>query len=106
MSGNIRKYTTKAKTFCEPKNFTIEYLTLGLTEEAGEVAGKVKRVLRGDFEQLPVDQLVLELGDLLWYYCLILDYLGINIEKVMDKNLNKLNERKQQNKIKGTGDDR
>lgn len=106
ISRDMQNYTSKAKEFCELHNFTIEYLALGLNEEAGEVAGKVKRLLRGDYDSVPVNELESELGDVLWYFALFLDFLGIDIKSVMHKNLNKLNERKQQNTIKGTGDER
>lgn len=102
----FRRYTSRAKEFCEPQLFTLEYLTLGLVEESGEVAGKVKRILRGDYEQFPVQEVTNELGDVLWNYALLLDFLGIPLEAVMEKKLTKLNERKQNNKIKGTGDER
>lgn len=106
VSKFFQRYIQKAKSFCDPKTYTIEYLTLGLVEEAGEIAGKVKRTLRGDYPELPREKLILELGDLLWYFVLILDFLGVNIEQVMEKNLNKLNERKAKNLIRGEGDER
>ena len=106
MIPEFRRYTSKAKQFCEPQLFTLEYLTLGLVEESGEVAGKVKRVLRGDYEKFPVKEVTNELGDVLWNFALLLDFLGIPLETVMEKNLEKLNERRLNNKIKGTGDER
>ncbi len=100
----IIRYTTKAKEFIEPQNYNIEYLTLGLVEEAGEVAGKVKRLQRGDYDRLPVEELILELGDAFYFFALYLEFLGVSLETVMERNLNKLNERKLNNSLKGSGD--
>jgi|TARA_R110001583_G_scaffold47350_5_gene148376 NTP pyrophosphatase (non-canonical NTP hydrolase) len=83
------------------------YPALGLFSEAGEVAGKVKKVLRdkgGNF--LPEDKLEIadELGDVLWYIAAMCNDLNINMEDVAQNNLNKLNSRMARNVIKGSGD--
>lgn len=68
----------------------------GLTEEAGEVAGLIKRELR----DLPKDRLrctrehfVEELGDVLWYMVGVAYTHGIALEEIWDYNVKKLEER-------------
>jgi len=80
------------------------YTALGLTEEAGEFAGKVKRALRG--EVFNHDGAVKELGDVLWYLAMAARDLGVTLDEVAEVNLAKLAKRAEDGKIRGTGDDR
>ena len=85
------------------------YPTLGLVGEAGEVADKVKKILRdkqGVFDQESKDAIKLELGDVLWYISQLSSELGYELEEVANANLEKLNSRKIRGKIQGSGDDR
>ena len=81
----------------------MNYLVHGLTSEAGEVAGKLKKIIRGD--KPDAEALVSELSDVLWYLTRICDNVGINLEQLADYNFAKLEERKKTNTIKGSGDD-
>lgn len=85
------------------------YPTLGLAGEAGELANKVKKVLRDDNGKITnerVEQLFYELGDCLWYAAAIADDLGIPLSHVAEANLQKLAKRKDEDKIQGEGDNR
>ena len=85
------------------------YPTLGLVGEAGEVADKVKKILRdkkGIFDKGSKDAIKLELGDVLWYISQLSSELGYELEEVADANLQKLKSRKVRGKIQGSGDDR
>ncbi len=85
------------------------YPTLGLVGEAGEVADKVKKILRdkhGVFDQDSKDAIKLELGDVLWYIAQLASELGYELEDVASSNLVKLNSRKIRNQIQGSGDNR
>ena len=85
------------------------YPTLGLVGEAGEVADKVKKVLRdknGLFDKESRDAIKYELGDVLWYISQLSSELGYELEDVALTNLEKLNSRKIRGKIQGSGDDR
>lgn len=86
----------------------ITYSVLGLAGEAGEVAGKVKKILRGDkvYSEAVRDALVDELGDVLWYVAAVATNLDINLEDVADRNLRKLQSRQARGVIKGSGDTR
>jgi NTP pyrophosphatase (non-canonical NTP hydrolase) len=82
-------------------------LTLGLCGESGELAEKVKKVMRGDRELGEAyPEIEKELGDVLWY-CAILSYEIItNLDRVARLNLDKLSDRDSRGVIKGSGDDR
>ena len=85
------------------------YPTLGLSGEAGEVADKVKKVIRdnnGIFDQDAREAIMLELGDVLWYIAQLSTELGFDLEDVADSNLNKLNSRSKRGKLSGSGDNR
>lgn len=82
----------------------LSYLGLGLVNEAGEVAGKIKKVLRDNvFEP---KQIADELGDTLWYIARLADTIGYNLTSITKENYNKLQSRLERNTIKGSGDTR
>ena len=85
------------------------YPTLGLCGEAGEVAEKVKKVLRdgrGDFSGAVRDDLLLELGDVLWYVAQLATELDLSLDTIAQSNLAKLASRAARNLIAGDGDRR
>lgn len=85
------------------------YTALGLVSEAGEVAGKVKKIIRDDNGQISDEkkkQILDEVGDVLWYCAMIADELDTNFGYVAEINANKLEDRKQRGVIKGSGDNR
>ena len=83
------------------------YPTLGLCGEAGEVADKVKKVLRdhgGVIDQAALAALRLELGDVLWYVTQLATELGLDLADIAQANLDKLASRAARNVIGGSGD--
>jgi NTP pyrophosphatase (non-canonical NTP hydrolase) len=85
------------------------YPTLGLCGEAGEVADKVKKVIRdqgGRFSPETIAALRLELGDVLWYLAQLATELGLDLEGIASANLEKLASRAARNVIAGDGDHR
>jgi len=87
----------------------IVYPTLGLTNEAGEVAGKIKKIFRdrdGVISDADREALKYELGDVLWYLAQICTELDLSLEDVASANLTKLYDRLDRNQISGDGDHR
>ena len=85
------------------------YPTLGLVGESGEVAEKVKKVIRdknGIFDQETLIAIKKELGDVLWYISNLSSELNFSLEDIAEENLNKLKKRSLEGKIKGSGDNR
>ena len=85
------------------------YPTLGLTGEAGEVADKVKKLIRdhnGVVDQRFTDDVALELGDVLWYVAQLATELGLSLDAVASANLRKLKSRSQRGTLQGEGDHR
>ena len=101
------EYQKKAKeTAIFPADKSLEYLSLGLVGEAGEVANKVKKLIRDKKVLLDTTVISSEIGDVLWYCAMLADYLDVNLGKIMDDNLDKLKSRKQRGTLGGTGDNR
>ena len=86
-----------------PEEQNIIYPTLGLTGEAGELANKVKKVIRGDGE-LDKKACALELGDILWYVSDLAKNLGYSLQDIAEMNIQKLADRRERNALKGNGD--
>ena len=93
-----------------PKEKALEYLALGLTSEAGEVAGKVKKLIRDgeDVEGFEMKKLAIssEIGDVLWYCAMMAKEVGVPLNTIMQENLSKLHSRKERGTLQGSGDDR
>jgi NTP pyrophosphatase (non-canonical NTP hydrolase) len=85
------------------------YPTLGLCGEAGEVAEKVKKMVRDDGGLL-TDQrragLAKELGDVLWYVAQVATEAGLDLDDVASENLAKLLSRRERQVLSGSGDER
>jgi len=82
------------------------YVSLGCAGEAGELANKVKKIIRGDHTLTPeVRKAILnEAGDVLWYLAQIAETLGVGLEYIARLNLEKLEQRAKNNTIMGEGD--
>ena len=105
---DFNEYQKKARKTAIYKN-PIIYPTLGLTGEAGEVADKVKKVLRdndGEFTTTLSQQIAAEIGDVLLYCANLAQDLGFDLDGIAESNLRKLEHRQKMNKIQGSGDDR
>lgn len=101
--------TMASKTAVYDDADVIIYPALGLISEAGEVAGKVKKVLRDDkgmFTPEKRQAIADEVGDVLWYMASLCTDLGIGMETVAQRNIDKLNSRMARGVIQGSGDNR
>jgi len=91
------------------KDANYVYPTLGLAGETGEVAEKIKKIIRdkaGVVSDEDRQEIEKELGDVLWYISQIATELKIDLENIAAKNLEKLLSRLERNKIGGNGDNR
>jgi NTP pyrophosphatase (non-canonical NTP hydrolase) len=87
----------------------IVFPVIGLFEEAGELAGKVKKMFRdhgGELDETQKELIQKELGDILWYLTQACTELGVTLEDTSLMNLEKINSRLKRNTIHGEGDDR
>ena len=87
----------------------VVYPTLGLANEAGEVAGKIKKIFRdkgGVIDQPDREALKSELGDVLWYLAQVSTELGLSLDDIARHNIVKLLDRQARGKIQGDGDNR
>ena len=87
-----------------PKDRSLDYLGLGLTSEAGEVAGKLKKRIRDG--GVDVMSVIDEIGDVFWYAVRLCDELGIPADECITRNWMKLKDRQERNKLGGSGDNR
>ena len=110
---NFKDYQEKAITTAVfPKEQALPYLTLGLVGEAAEAANKVKKIIRGDYDDNPemaekaLIDIAMELGDTLWYLTVLASELDTDLSVIAAANLDKLQDRAKKNTLKGSGDDR
>lgn len=92
-----------------PSEFKIIYPALGMSGEAGEVADKVKKVIRDNklvFSEEKRIEIAKEIGDVLWYCATMAHDIGFSLEEIGIMNYEKLTSRKQRGKIGGEGDNR
>ncbi|MBR5850619.1 MAG: nucleoside triphosphate pyrophosphohydrolase family protein [Alistipes sp.] len=97
------------ETAIYPADSRIIYPTLGLTGEAGEVADKVKKVIRDANKEFTPEikaELMKEIGDVLWYCATLSHDLGYSLDEVAQTNVDKLRSRMNRNKLTGSGDNR
>ena len=87
----------------------ILYWQVGLSEEVGELCGKLKRLLRdkgGELTDAIREDIAYELGDILWNLTQIARLFGFSLERIMEMNIQKLDKRIQRGTIRGKGDKR
>ena len=108
---DFKNYQEKARLTAQYPNLGSNYIypTLGLVGESGEVAEKVKKVIRdkkGIFDKDSKDAIKKEIGDVLWYISNLCTELDFSLDDVALINLSKLKIRASEGKISGSGDDR
>jgi len=98
-----------AQTAVYSDNSKIIYPALGLSNEAGEVLGKIKKVLRdnnGVYSPANVVEIGKEIGDVLWYIAALSRDLGLDMNAIAENNIAKLKDRMNRGVIQGSGDNR
>jgi NTP pyrophosphatase (non-canonical NTP hydrolase) len=93
-----------AETAIYKDEHKVMYPALGLAAEAGEVANKVKKILRDNkFDRQGISD---EIGDCLWYIAALCRDLNVNMSDLAAANLRKLQDRKDRGVLSGNGDKR
>ncbi len=107
----LNKYQEEAiRTAVYPnRGSNVEYPTLGLCGEAGEVANKVKKIQRDFGGRVTARyriKIAEELGDVLWYLALCADEINLSLNTIAQMNIDKLSKRVSEGKLHGEGDNR
>ena len=102
---NFKSYQDMAsETAIYKHEHQVIYPALGLAAEAGEVANKVKKILRdGKFDREAIAD---EIGDCLWYIAALCRDLNVDMTELARNNLRKLYDRKARGTLQGSGDKR
>ena len=107
---DFNDYQKIAKTTAiYPEQYKITYPALGLVGEAGEVANKVKKIVRDGEDNMPSDwkeQLASEIGDVLWYCAALASDLNMSLGVIAAQNKEKLEARLKKGTLQGSGDKR
>jgi NTP pyrophosphatase (non-canonical NTP hydrolase) len=103
-TGETAFYPRDAKT-------ALCYLSLGLCGESGEVAEKLKKIIRDSDSEMELSaeqkqNIAKELGDVLWYVAQLSGQLGFDLGEIAEMNLQKLRDRQSRNRLSGDGDNR
>ena len=102
-TGNYSQWV-EGKIMTEGETRLIEN-TLGLIGESGEIAEKIKKLLR-DNTRVEAQDIIKELGDVAFYLTALANYFGSSLQEVLELNMIKLNDRQERGVLKGSGDNR
>ena len=108
---NFEEYQKKSRVTAKYPNAGKNYIypTLGLAGESGEVAEKIKKVIRdknGIIDEGTKEMIKKELGDVLWYVSQIATELELSLDDIAEHNIEKLYNRMERGKLSGSGDER
>lgn len=87
----------------------LTYAALSLTGEAGEVAEKVKKIMRdraGVIVYEDREAILAEVGDVVWSCIVLLDSIGYSLDDAIDAMKSKCDRRLSNGTIHGSGDNR
>ena len=87
----------------------VTYPSLLLASEVGEALNIIQKAMRDDNtvgSDEKLEAVSYELGDILWALARLVDDLGLDFSKIVEKNIAKLEDRKKRNVISGAGDKR
>lgn len=106
----LNEYQLKAlETAIYSQEYAVIYPALGMCGEAGEVADKVKKVIRDNNQEFTPEkkaEIAKEIGDVLWYCATLANDLGFTLEQIGEMNYEKLHSRQLRGKLSGSGDNR
>ncbi|MDZ7786368.1 MAG: nucleoside triphosphate pyrophosphohydrolase family protein [Candidatus Saccharibacteria bacterium] len=95
--------------FTEDNFKDLAHWVLGVTGEAGEIAEKLKKIVRdknGEITLEDRDEIIKEIGDVMWYLAVLAEHLDVSFEEAGRRNISKLRDRQKRNMIRGSGDNR
>lgn len=117
----LNDYQERAMQTCMQSSNNFAYMSFGLVGEVGELMGKIAKHIRKEnisiennqiidndekLSRSDIELIISELGDIQWFVAGLAQSLGYSLEEVCEYNLEKLQSRKQRNKIDGDGDNR
>lgn len=105
----LNEYQEHALSTAADRTHEFFHRVLGLVGETGEIAEKVKKLIRdhdSNMDKLDREDMKKELGDVLWYVATLADYLGLSLDDVAAHNVAKLQSRKARGVLGGSGDNR
>ena len=82
---------------------------LGISGEASEIAEKWKKIVayeNGEMTEEKRAELAKEMGDVLWYLAAFAQSLGLSLQDIAEKNIEKVLSRKDRGVTRGRGDNR
>jgi NTP pyrophosphatase (non-canonical NTP hydrolase) len=107
---DIQEYQKRALATTEyGSGNAIIYPALGMNGEAGEVAEKIKKVLRdkkGEFSDESKLEIAKEIGDVIWYCSALANDIGYTLDQIFSINIDKFESRRSRNVLSGNGDNR
>jgi NTP pyrophosphatase (non-canonical NTP hydrolase) len=109
MTFNEYQELTAETAIYPNKGNNLPYPALGLCGEAGEVAEKVKKIIRDDAGVVSPDKrenIKKELGDVMWYVSAVATELQLNLQDIAKANIDKLFDRRERGVLSGSGDNR
>jgi NTP pyrophosphatase (non-canonical NTP hydrolase) len=105
----MEKASVTATFTGKQKDHQLMYLALGICGESGEIAEKIKKIVRNDEGVISDEKrelIKLEIGDVLWYLSQLARTLGLSFEEVAVANIEKIMDRHSRGVIKSEGDTR
>lgn len=104
----LNEYQKKCLTTAiYPNDGQVSYLALAICGEAGELADKVKKIIRdknGNADDTDKKELALELGDVFWYTANLAKVLGFDLSEIVELNIKKIESRVKRGTLHGSGD--
>lgn len=105
----VKEFVSSGDTEAIAKLFNVFYATTGLAGEAGEVANKVKKILRDNKGVIDAEvrkKVLGELGGVVWYLAAVSAEFDLSLNDVMAYNFDQITDRQKRNVLQGDGDDR
>lgn len=95
----LDEYQRDAKAFARyPTKLGLHYCCIALAGEVGELCNEFNKELRDAVSRR--DEMVDEIGDVLWYVSAVCNELGVSLDAIANQNLEKLCQRRRESSDK------